>query len=1440
MTSHYVELNRGFEVYQYDEPLGELAQRSCSSGAASGWEPLTWEKLLEHRLVVVLGEPGSGKSEELKSVHLRTPGSFLVRLERLVDEPLTEVLSDEDLQQFRRWRAGNREALFLLDAVDEAKLERDDDFAKAVDRVGNEIGTALPRARFVISSRISEWRTQTDLEIVQGLTVPEPKKIAKPTTPGSRTVELDDASGSPPAVVVSLLRPLTPSQVQRYAEGRGVADASGFLKALQDRNAFVFAGRPLDVTHLYNYWQEKGELSSLTELTRFMVEKLLSEVLNKEKLDPLSPERVKEGAEYLAAAAILCKNLRFDIPEDGRFVSEARLSVQAVLPQDWKPDERRALINRALFDSPSRGAFSFHHRTHVEYLAAKWIERLMAHNCGFEELKDFLTTNIGNDVTLRSSLAPVAAWLVTEGPEPWRRLLESLILATAPEVHLLYGDPGALSIPYRRRVLAAIVEKYKDRERVHLHVSPDALARLANKDLAGEINSYLLGENVSDDLKSSLLMVVWEGALGNCAETVLALFSNPSTSNDLRAYCVLAMQFAGTAEQKRRLAQVAQEMDGLSNTAIAHIFETLYPKDVTAEEALKILGKVIEVGHYNYELQHRIGSHLERELQGKDAPVFLQGFLAMLRAAPLGDRSGLSTRFHWVMTFVPLCLQRSIANSIDVEPERDVLVDAVLLLDDALRSGNLVTGGVRDYTDSLRSALAGLPHFRRRLFWRRVALAGITSQTNPFPFYKLNPIGGIVPWGTGDIEWMFEDVRHQDTLLQRVIACEALCYVLGSIGRSWVRYVPRLRRAADAPDLTLRFRRFLRDKLIGPLALIWLVRFRHGVLDRLRWQVRLRHAINAWHTGRERLWLWTHVPGMRAGKFPLALARVADSARSSGISRLGVTDWETVRSRWGRYIADNVAEGCTRAWQQYQPVWPHERQDRNSIDRRVIVGLVGLLTLWQRGRLDFDALERRDVERAVRYACSELNGLPEWFANLANARTADVTRALSEPVTAEFAYPASLEHVYEVVAKLAGGSSGTAATNASISKALRAGDPRNSNVLEQVLSALSRGEVSDFATLAALGPVRVLAYDVGQRPWILWMATWLSVDASGALQYLRSALARLATHVADDLMVLLCAELSGGTDGHRRSEVATFLEPESLKIFIPIVHSHVRPAEDIDRVGRGAYTPEPRDNAQDLRSRLWEALRSSESGEADAVLSSFLSDVRLADQRDRILSMLDERRGKLADPVAWAAEDVREFAMHFRHHPRSDYQLYRLVYRLVVNIKFEVEKSMNATNRKQVRFGDLEKDFQGFLARKLEEQSLEWFSVTQESEVDLGQRPDVHVNASRLNTLPIEVKLANLGWTVRTLLERLENQLIGQYLRPANVNYGLYVIGTTQARRWRLESGEYIGFAELVELLKRRAFELVAQQPQSAHGVEVVGIDFSDPRMPLTESTSSD
>jgi hypothetical protein len=452
------------------------------------------------------------------------------------------------------------------------------------------------------------------------------------------------------------------------------------------------------------------------------------------------------------------------------------------------------------------------------------------------------------------------------------------------------------------------------------------------------------------------------------------------------------------------------------------------------------------------------------------------------------------------------------------------------------------------------------------------------------------------------------------------------------------------------------------------------------------------------------------------------------------------------------------------AWPHFVPQFPHESANRNSTDRRVIVGLIGLQTLWKDGKLDFTAFSAQDVERAIRYACNELNGLPEWFFKLASERRTEVEQALSAPIAAEFAYSGELEHVHDVVAKLGAVPIPTEAVNTALLSALNAADPANAIVLEQAFSALRRGGDVVIASLRRLAPTRVAMRGVQQPFWNIWMATWMEVDAIPAMTYLQAKLKDESAENADDAMERLCARLRGQPHISQGFGSPSYQTPASLATLIPLVYAYVRPANDIDRLHGGVYSPTARDNAQDFRDRLWEALRSEENRDADDVLRSFLDDGRLAERRDWVLSILDERQGKLADPEAWHPGDVRTFAKIFHHEPRSDYQMFGLVSRILRNFKLEVENSESATNRGLVREGDREWQFQGVLENKLMERSLRWFSVTKESEVDLGQRPDLRVERPGLNALPVEVKLANLEhWTIASLLERLENQLVDQY-----------------------------------------------------------------------------
>lgn len=126
------------------------------------------------------------------------------------------------------------------------------------------------------------------------------------------------------------------------------------------------------------------QASFFLPLDRLVSEDVDAILDDKEKQDPLTPEKARLGVESLAAAVVLCRQLRIRVTVEAALTDDNLLSPATVLPSSWLPNERRAMTDRALFDGVSHGAISFHHRYHIEYLAAAWVERLMANNCGLE------------------------------------------------------------------------------------------------------------------------------------------------------------------------------------------------------------------------------------------------------------------------------------------------------------------------------------------------------------------------------------------------------------------------------------------------------------------------------------------------------------------------------------------------------------------------------------------------------------------------------------------------------------------------------------------------------------------------------------------------------------------------------------------------------------------------------------------------------------------------------------------------------------------------------------------------------------------------------------------------------------------------------------------------------------------------------------------------
>jgi hypothetical protein len=1422
LKDHYVDLDRRFDTFSPDTKSEAAALRSYLVAINGGEDGSSWNDILKHRLVVVLGEPGSGKSEEFRhqaEVHHRDgQTTFLLELNRLVTDEVVAVLGEAGFAEFSRWKAGASEATFFLDAVDESKLLRVDDFLIALDRLHGLIIQHLHRCRFVISSRISAWRPETDrAEVTRRF------RLSSPSS---------GKESSEPISIVTLI-PLDKQRVELFARELGIADPASFITAINEHDAWDFARRPLDVIDLYRYWQEHGRLGSLSELMEFSCNNLIREVERKAKHDFLPPKRVMEGVETLAAASLLTRRVNFRIDDDRDMSTASVVVIRDVLPALWPSDQQKAVLDRALFDSASYGMLRFHHRRHSEYLAAKWLLRLLSNNCPYTEIEEVLFAEVDGLWTIRPSLEPVAAWLVGMVEMPSIERLRQRVLEAAPDIHLRYGDPGVLPLPYRKSILKSLVDRYEGRDRVSISWDGDALKRLASPDLSVDVSAYLTSTETPEDLKCDLLMLVAHGHLPDCCDVAISMLGDKASSDNLRLYAAAAIRDSGTPSIRRQAFDKLIGMPNPSSGLIGHVIEACFPSVISSEELLEAIRKSPEVRRHSVDLPYALEKHLGVVLTPEASVSILNGLLVLLLEPPLIEKKSVSRRYAWTVELIPLCL-KLILGKAQLSPEEVVsILEAVRVLESRNSYGWWDSHDRRNEVKDIAAALDRHSNVKRALYWRRVIRHREKYGPDPY-FHALQGHYFVSIFSANDIGWMKSDLLgHERTDADRRLLLGHMLSIARQEKAVWKHFLNALTPLARFDlGIWMFIAKQLAELAWSPARQIMHRQRYYGVGDKYWWQKKKQKTYGIWISIRDRFWLWRHRSEVASGKFVRVLANVVMDSNRHQSSR-EVIDWDVVSQKWGSAICESIRCGCEVVWRQHKPLFPYEKTD-NRVESFVLSSLPGLASLWGRGALAFNAMSADDVELATRYACRELNGFPEWFPHLLAQRADEVGRTLMLAVAGEWEYPFDQQHVHGVLSTLVWHDIDAQKIALGVMELLAKGDPKNQQMLGYALDFIMK-DTAGRAFVSAWAPSRESVIAPASAPWFLWVAAWLRVDGVAALHAIEQRIAGFTLPEADALVVGISSHLFDRRGGKPSGVAAalSYREPSCLRRLIPLVIQHIRPDEDCDHSNGESYSPDARDDAERFRYLLWEVLRDSESPEADSVLLGFLDDPTMARNHDWIRELLDRRRSRRADDVPWNATDIRSFGEKHLVAPRSDYTLYRLICRHLKDIQSDFERSETPGVRKRLRKEDLEDSLRNLLHEGLKQRAGDWYSVTAESEIDLAQRPDLTVSRPGLNSLPIEVKLANLKhWPLHKLLERLENQLVGQYLRAEGIRYGVYVLGNTDPnRRWEDVAGTAkIDFHTVVERIAERAKALESKNRPGIDGIAVFGIDFSDPR----------
>jgi hypothetical protein len=682
-----------------------------------------------------------------------------------------------------------------------------------------------------------------------------------------------------------------------------------------------------------------------------------------------------------------------------------------------------------------------------------------------------------------------------------------------------------------------------------------------------------------------------------------------------------------------------------------------------------------------------------------------------------------------------------------------------------------------------------------------------------------------LPPRTSDLVWILSWLKNAGSEIERESALWWALDVWRHTGSSRVDLVRIKQAAKSLPKIRKLLWRFLHPSFFAQAKAFWYHKMRYRFY-RHRWRMAWREMEKPFFKLRNRWCLWRYRSKMHSGEYAGLLGKLVLSARGDTHSKWAPNDLSSVKIRWGKKCAIAVKEGCQRVWKRYLPPLPHEKNPNEGTGYNIIAGIVGITVAWQEDRLQFEDLSFDDALRATRYALSELNGFAPWFDDLIRAQPEAVRSILSECISREWEIAADSEHYHLVLYDLAWTESAAGdLIKPILMDRLADSEPKNPHVLQNALCIIVTSPSPPLLALAALAERRSTAVPVAAPSFPLWMALWLQADASAAIDTLESRLGSAANPTL--AMISICANISGRS-GYRLPllPAPSWLLPAAMRRFIPLVYRYIRREDDIDRSGGGAYSPTSRDDAQLFRGGLFEQLVATRDPKVEAVLQEMLVDPMLSHLSDYIRHLIEKHREQLAEGPPWRASDVRRFAVEYEREPQTDADLFSMGIRRLLDLKRWVELGEDSP-RKEVHREDKEAGFRDWLRRRLNENSPGYI-IPPEWEI-VGGRPDLRLALPGVTPVSIELKIAD-NWTLQELLDGLDTQLVGIYLRDDRARYGIYVLALFEReRKWEpLQQGPRIDSEQMLALLRKRIEEILADRIDIAD-LGVVLIHFSSP-----------
>ncbi len=1423
MVGGFIQLNRTFH------PLSDKAENDDADirRFIGIGKPLGWSNLLKLRRVVILSEAGSGKTFEIRQIarQLRADKrpAFFLRLEHL-GEHFESAFEEGSSDEFNAWLSSVDDGWLLLDSIDEARLRDPLDFAKAIRILGHRLGAAKQRAHIVLSGRSTAWRPNSDLALcVQHLPYVEPKEPPRSTD----EIEQDKTAKEKPPFKVVALDDLNSKQIEIFAKAKGVIDAKSLLEAVERADAWSFTARPQDLEELVAFWTDRGRIGSQLELMTNSIQRRLAE-RSQERAEarPLSPARTRVGARLVAAASTLARESTVRIP-DGHS-SDKGLSIRSILP-DWTDIECITLLSRPIFDEAIYGTVRFHHRTVREYLTAEWCAELLGQQTSRKRVEElFFRWQYGVEVVV-PSMRQVLAWLILldEG-------VRERAQRVAPEVFFEGGDPSQLPLATRRRILRRVCEQLAAGTSTRSVQNHSAIQRFAAEDLTNDVIELIEVYRDNKDLLWFLLRMVWQGQIGGALPQAKAVALTPSAEKYVRRAAFRAVAATGSPSDLAEVREsFSNEASPLDREWIAELLSHTDPTVGANDWLFQCIDKAKAPKRDSADSLIAETTRFVERMPRSSQMAFVRAANERLERPPVVEQRHceISRANAWLLRPAGTAVHRLI------EARDEAALDAACL---AILH-KLPVGEQYERIDfgdtefQFRKLIQGWPELRFSLFWHLIAHErlhlGKEKGERLTEWWNYSIFDSYVgPFNADDFASALTAIGERDFLDDKLVALTLAFDLYKSNGRpaEWRRSLKR----AVAIDTQLKARLASLMKPPAESASTRKARLKHVNWQR---QHKARKAIETENYEKWRASVRAKPESIRAPK----LSKSDDVSRwqwllyeklrekQSDTSNVSVGDWQKLEGEFGGEVARAFRDGAVEYWRRHSPKLLSEGSDIGSWRVPSVFGLTGLaiesreVAGWPSG------LTEAEAKLAFRYAMEEFNGFPHWMPKLFNVFPTLILGMMLIEIDYELSVEKPDEDSHYLLADLSwSGEWAWDAIAPELLKRLVACEPKNLRNLAHMLKVINQASTVSDTDIAQLAAARCELIANDER-LASWYATWVGVLPAEAIPQLEAHLISIESSERQTMFAMeFVSQLMGARSNRATSHVRErFCDPASLKRLYLLMHRYVRRSEDIERAGTGVYSPELRDDAQDGRDRLFTSLTEITGKGAYLAMIELAEEFPDLEIRPRFLFRAKSKAEADSEGVAWTAEQVHEFTCKLERTPTTHRDLFDLAVMRLEDLKTDLEDG-DSSNAEILRGVSDEVQVRKFIGGWCRAHANGRYSIPQEEELADAKRIDMRFHGAGVDApVPCELKLAD-NWTGPALMERLETQLCGDYLRDVRSARGLFVlVYRGEKRTWELSEGA-VDFSALVGALQAHWMNISTRFP-SIEEICVVGIDLT-------------